>query len=311
MNKDRILVIAGPTAVGKTEYAIDAAVNFNGEIVSCDSMQLYKYMDIGSAKPTANEQKQAVHHMIDFLDPREEFSVAKYHELAKVSIQDIKARGKLPIISGGTGLYLNSLLYKMDFADSHKDDEYRKFLEKEAAENGAEYLHELLLHKDPDAAERIHPNNTKKIIRALERLKDGETSVRPFAGITEEESAYDPLLICLTRNREELYERINMRVDMLVEAGLLEEVKRLLAMGLTADDISMKGIGYKEIIGHLEGEYSLNEAIELTKKNTRHYAKRQLTWFRRYDKMNWINLSEYLDEDQAKSEIRKWLKERL
>lgn len=311
MENKRILVIAGPTAVGKTEYAIDAANHFNGEIVSCDSMQLYKYMDIGSAKPTKEEQAMAIHHLIDFVDPRDEFSVAMYREHAKAVISDIMSRGRLPIISGGTGLYLNSLLYEMDFADSPKDEEYRRSLEKTADENGSEYLHQMLEKQDPDAAQRIHPNNTKKIIRALERLKDGEDSVRPFDSISQPDNDYNPLLICLTRDREELYDRINRRVDLLLHKGLTEEVRGLLEMGLTYDDISMKGIGYKEVIEYLDGIVSLDEATENIKKNTRHYAKRQLTWFRRYDTMKWFNLSEYLNDEEAKSEIRQWLKEKL
>ena len=311
MKERRILVIAGPTAVGKTEYAIEAAKAFNGEIVSCDSMQLYQYMDIGSAKPTEAERAEAVHHLIDFLDPREDFSVARYQKLAREAIDDILSRGKLPVISGGTGLYLNSILYDMDFADASGDEKLRETLRKLAEEEGAEALHSQLAELDPDAAARIHPNNTKKIIRAIERLQAGEGRVRPFDGNISENKDYDPLLVCLTRDREELYDRINRRVDVLIEAGLVEEVRSLMDMGLTADDISMKGIGYKEIIAYLEGETSLEEAIDQIKKNTRHYAKRQLTWFRRYDKINVVNLSEYLNEEDAKRGLIGWLEKRL
>ena len=311
MNERRILVIAGPTAVGKTEYAIEAAKAFNGEIVSCDSMQLYRYMDIGSAKPTEAERAEAVHHLIDFLDPREEFSVARYQKLAREAIDDILSRGKLPVISGGTGLYLNSILYDMDFADASGDEKLRETLRKVAEEEGSEALHSQLAEMDPEAAARIHPNNTKKIIRAIERLQAGEGRVRPFDSSISENKDYDPLLVCLTRNREELYDRINRRVDALIEAGLVEEVRSLMDMGLTADDISMKGIGYKEIIAYLEGETILEEAIDQIKKNTRHYAKRQLTWFRRYDKINVVNLSEYLSEEEAKRGLIGWLEKKL
>ena len=311
MNERRILVIAGPTAVGKTEYAIEAAKAFNGEIVSCDSMQLYRYMDIGSAKPTEAERAEAVHHLIDFLDPREEFSVARYQKLAREAIDDILSRGKLPVISGGTGLYLNSILYDMDFADASGDEKLRETLRKVAEEEGSESLHSQLAEMDPEAAARIHPNNTKKIIRAIERLQAGEGRVRPFDSSISENKDYDPLLVCLTRNREELYDRINRRVDALIEAGLVEEVRSLMDMGLTADDISMKGIGYKEIIAYLEGETILEEAIDQIKKNTRHYAKRQLTWFRRYDKINVVNLSEYLNEEEAKRGLIGWLEKKL
>ena len=311
MNENRILVIAGPTAVGKTEYAIEAARAFNGEIVSCDSMQLYKYMDIGSAKPSQAERSQAVHHMIDFLDPREEFSVARYQEMARRTIDEILSRGKLPVISGGTGLYLNSILYDMDFAGASGNPGLREELKAKAAAEGPESLHRMLSELDPDAAERIHPNNVKKVIRAIERLEAGEGRVRPFDGNISENPDYDPLMVCLTRDREELYDRINRRVDALVEAGLIDEVKKLTGMGLTAEDISMKGIGYKEIIEYLDGETSLEEAVDKIKKNTRHYAKRQLTWFRRYDKMFWLDISEYADDETAMRELFSWLDRRL
>lgn len=311
MLKARILVIAGPTAVGKTEYAIRASRSFNGEIVSCDSMQIYKYMDIGSAKPTFEERHAAVHHLVDFADPGVDFSVAEYQKLAHEAISDILSRGKLPVISGGTGLYLNSILYDMDFGSDMQDMQYRKSLEKIAEEQGSPALHEMLRTSDSQAADRIHPNNTKKIIRALERIKCGERTVRPFSGIQNENPLYDPVLVGLTRDRSELYDRINLRVEKLVEMGLADEVKRLMDMGLAADDISMKGIGYKEIIDYFEGKSDFDEAVELIKKNTRHYAKRQLTWFRRYDRMKWFNLSEYLNDDKAYEEIEEWLRKNL
>lgn len=311
MNENRILVIAGPTAVGKTEYAIEAARAFDGEIVSCDSMQLYKYMDIGSAKPSQAERGQAVHHMIDFLDPREEFSVARYQEMARRTIDEILSRGKLPVISGGTGLYLNSILYDMDFAGASGNPGLRGELKAKAAAEGPESLHRMLSELDPDAAERIHPNNVKKVIRAIERLEAGEGRVRPFDGNISENPDYDPLMVCLTRDREELYDRINRRVDALVEAGLIDEVKKLTGMGLTAEDISMKGIGYKEIIEYLDGETSLEEAVDKIKKNTRHYAKRQLTWFRRYDRIHLFDLSAYLTDQEAKRGFISWLEKKL
>ena len=247
MKDRRILVIAGPTAVGKTAYAIEAAKAFDGEIVSCDSMQLYQYMNIGSAKPTEAEQQEAVHHLIDFLDPREPFSVARYQQLARAAIDDILARGRLPIISGGTGLYLNSILYDMDFAGAGEDSDLREELKNIAASEGPEALHEQLRKLDPEAAERIHPNNVKKVIRAIERLKAGEGEVRPFDGGIRVNESYNPLLVCLTRDREELYERINRRVDALIEAGLVDEVRSLTAMGLTADDIKSESRLIKNI----------------------------------------------------------------
>ena len=309
MNK--IIALAGPTAVGKTKFAIKLANEFDGEIVSCDSMQLYEYMDIGSAKPTEEEMKQAKHHLVDMIDPREEFSAAEYQKLAKQAIADIFSRGKLPVISGGTGLYLNSLLYDMDFSAAPQDQAYRQELAEIAEKQGDSVLHSMLAEQDPQAAAAIHPNNRKKVIRALERLRDGETRVRPFSGIKNETKDYDVLLIGLTRDRAELYERINRRVDILVEQGLFDEVSRLRDIGLTAENISMKGIGYKEILDFFSGKYTRDEAIDTIKKNTRHYAKKQLTWFRRYDKMNWYNISEFDNDDNAAGVIAAWVRKNL
>lgn len=309
MNK--IIALAGPTAVGKTKFAIKLANEFNGEIVSCDSMQLYKYMDIGSAKPTPDEIRQAKHHLVDMIDPREEFSVAEYQKLAKQAIAGIFSEGKLPVISGGTGLYLNSLLYDMDFSAAPQDDGYRQELEEIAEKQGDDALHGMLAGQDPQAAASIHPNNRRKVIRALERLREGEGRVRPFSSIKNETKDYDVLLIGLTRDRAELYDRINRRVDILVEQGLFDEVARLRDMGLTAGNISMKGIGYKEILDHFSGKYDRDEAIDTIKKNTRHYAKKQLTWFRRYDKMNWYNISEFDNDDNAAGVIAAWVRKNL
>ena len=311
MSGKRILVICGPTAVGKTKYAIEAAKAFDGEIVSCDSMQIYKFMDIGSAKPTAEELAQAKHHLVDFVDPRDEFSVAEYQTLARAAIDDILSRGKLPVISGGTGLYLNAILYDMDFAKAPKDASYRQSLQKICDEQGPEALHKMLQERDPEAAKQIHENNVKKIIRALERLDSGEENVQPFSNLTKEWEAYDPLIIGLTRDRQELYDRINNRVEMLIDEGLVDEVKRLMEMGLTEENISMKGIGYKEIIDYLNGQITIEEAIDKVQKNTRHYAKRQLTWFRRYDKIIWYDISQFGGDKLAQSEFIKWLEEKL
>ncbi len=306
----KIIVIAGPTAVGKTKYAIATAKAFDGEIVSCDSMQLYKYMDIGSAKPTAEERAEAVHHLVDEIDPKESFSVAKYERLAKSAIEDIFSRGKTPIISGGTGLYLNSLLYNMDFGNAPKDDELRENLEKEAELFGPEYIYEKLREADPEAADRIHPNNVKKVIRALEAASTG-SKITDFTNCNNKCQDYDAILIGLTRNRDELYDRINARVDIMDGEGLFGEVENLLEMGLEEEDISMKGIGYKEIIGFFDGLYDRDEAIELIKKNSRHLAKRQLTWFRRYEDMKWFNISDYAGDEEAIEEILGWLRETL
>lgn len=303
-----ILAIVGPTAVGKTEYAIEMALRLGGEIVSCDSMQLYRFMDIGSAKPTPEDRARVRHHLVDQIDPREEFSVVQYQKQAKRAIADIRARGKLPVISGGTGLYLHSLLYEMDFGAPPRDDKFRKELEDLASQEGSGALHRMLQEQDPLAAQRIHPNNAKKIIRALEAASQGGQGIRPFSQAFVPASEYRPLLMGLTRDREELYQRIDDRVVRLMERGLLEEVKGLLDMGLTESHISMKGIGYKELIAYLHGDCDLETAIRKIQQNTRHYAKRQLTWFRRYDAMTWFNLSQYGSGEQALEDMMAWVK---
>lgn len=302
----KILVIAGPTAVGKTEYAIKAANRFDGEIVSCDSMQLYKFMDIGSAKPTGNEQRQATHHLVDIIDPRMNFSVAEYQKMAKDAIDLVFSKGKLPVIAGGTGLYLNSLLYDMDFGGSMADPSIREKYEQIADSRGNEVVFELLKQKDPKAAQRLHPNNLKRVIRALENIDAGNGGIKDFKEVSTRTSDYDAILVGLTRDRAELYDRINRRVDIMINKGLVDEVKGLMAMGLNADNISMKGIGYKEIIGFLNGEYDLDEAVNIIKRNSRRYAKRQLTWFRRYEDMKWFDLSYQNVEDMLS-----WLEKRI
>ena len=299
MTGRKIIVIAGPTACGKTEYAIRVAENTGGEIVSCDSMQIYKFMSIGSAKPTAEELSRAKHWLVDKIDPRDDFSVARYRDMAKDAINDILSRGKTPIIAGGTGLYLNSLLYDMDFSEADRDLELRQTLMDEADLFGPEYVYKKLEAIDPVKASKIHPNNLKKVIRALEGASNGK-GIAEFSELTARTGDYDVLLIGLTRDREELYDRINRRVDIMVEQGLFGEVEELLEMGLQEEDISMKGIGYKEVIAYYDGQMTEDEAIDKIKQNTRHLAKRQLTWFRRYEDMHWINITELGDEGAMK-----------
>lgn len=303
----KIIAICGPTAVGKTKFAIDVALKMNGEIVSCDSMQLYKFMDIGSAKPTVEEMSKVRHFLVDEIDPREPFSVVKYQALAKKAINEIFDKDKIPVIAGGTGLYLNSLLYDMDFSAPPKNDDYRRSLFEEAKELGAMSVHNKLKQVDPDAAERIHPNNVKKVIRALEAAESGD-KVKDFAKDPVKTKDYECILIGLARDREELYDRINKRVDGLMEQGLVDEVKGLMEIGLTYEDISMKGIGYKEIINYLNGEYPVEEAVRLIKRNTRHLAKRQMTWFKRYENIKWFNISDYDSEADCLGDIILWLK---
>lgn len=293
--KIRIIVLAGPTASGKTEAAIRLAGRLNGEIVSADSMQLYKFMDIGSAKPTPEERKQAVHYLVDEIDPAQPFSAADYRQLAGQYIRRIAAAGKVPIVEGGTGLYLNSIVYDMDFGSRPADTARRQELRRIAEEQGPEALHELLRSVDPAAAERIHPNNVIKIIRAVEAAESG-TPIPSFENSFRPSVEFEPIMFCINRDREQLYERINLRVDRMLEAGLEQEVRSLLDRGLGSDNISMKGIGYKEMIAYIHGECDLETAAEQIRQSTRHFAKRQLTWFRRYPDMIWYDVTGGLDE---------------
>ncbi len=290
--KNRIIpVIVGPTAVGKTKYAVQIARKLNGEIVSADSMQIYRFMDIGSAKPTEEEQAAARHHLVDAVDPREPFSVAQYRHMAKECIEDIFQRDKLPVISGGTGLYVNALIYDMDFSAPPADLEQREKYRKTAEEKGPQYLHDILNDIDPDAAARIHPNNVRKVIRAIE-VRNPERKFPLFETSFRSTSDYRCILIGLQRDRAELYDRINRRVDQMISDGLEDEIRSLMSMGLSSSDISMKGIGYKEMIDAMNGRITMEEATELIKRNSRRYAKRQMTWFRRYPDIRWFDLSE-------------------
>ncbi|SHI98165.1 tRNA dimethylallyltransferase [Clostridium cavendishii DSM 21758] len=280
--KKNILVIAGPTSVGKTDISIKIAKKLNGEIISTDSMQIYKEMNIGSAKISKEEMNDVPHHLIDIIAPEEEFSVSEYRELCLKAISDIHNRGKLPILVGGTGLYIDSVTCNMNFTESEKDDEYRDYLWALAEKEGNEKLHSLLKEIDPKSYENIHMNNRKRVIRALEVYK---TTGKPFSSYNEVNKKYDvPYNIfyyVLNMDRVSLYERINHRVDLMLEKGLLEEVIALKKSGLTPSMQSMQGIGYKELMYYLEGSIPLEKAIEMIKQGTRNYAKRQLTWFRR------------------------------
>ena len=288
--KKKILVIGGPTAVGKTELSIELAKRLNGEIISADSMQIYKYMDIGSAKVSKEEMNGVVHHLIDVVDPSENFSVADYKEQGEKAIKEIISRGKLPIIVGGTGLYINSLTCNMNFTEAEKDEEYRKELDKLANEHGNNYIHEMLKDIDPISYKEIHANNRKRVIRALEVYK---LTGKPFssynAGDDFYNSEYDIYYYVLTMDREKLYNRINLRVDIMMEKGLLNECIKLKEMGYTSSMQSMQGIGYKEILYYLEGDVKLQEAINMIKQGSRNYAKRQLTWFRRDPRVTFLD----------------------
>ena len=307
----KVLFLAGPTACGKTEYAIRLARDLDGEIVSADSMQLYRYMDIGSAKPTPEERAQARHWLVDEIDPKQPFNVADYQQKARGSIKEIASRRKLPIVSGGTGLYINALLYDMDFSAPKGDDGFRQRVWRECGED-AQRVHERLRSLDPQAAEDIHPNNVKRMLRAIERLENGEEKLAAFAASTKPYPEYDSLLIGLERDRAELYDRIDRRVDKILEAGLEAEVRGLMDMGFTSSDIAMKGIGYKEVIDCLAAGRPAADAAELIRKNTRHYARRQLIWLRRYPQLHWITLTGDSFDQRAYANmmnlIEPWLK---
>jgi len=281
--------VLGPTASGKTEYAIQLAEKLGGEIVSADSMQIYKYMDIGSAKPTAEERSRARHWLVDEIDPRTPFSAADYQQLALKYIKDIDSRGRVPIVCGGTGLYINSLIYEMDFSAPEGDDGCRQRIFEEEGRD-PQKVHERLRKLDPQAAEDIHVNNVKRALRAIERLENGEEKLARFADATTPSKIIDPVMYGLDMDRARLYERINARVDRLYEAGLAQEVLRLMDMGFKSSDVAMKGIGYKEIIEAVEKGLPPQSASEAIKANTRHYARRQLIWLRRYPQIEWIKV---------------------
>ena len=283
-----VYLIGGPTAVGKSDVALYLAKRIDGEIVNCDSVQLYKHMDIGSAMPTRHDRSLVPHHLFDFIEPDYNMTVAEYQKLALDVIDDILARGKTPVVVGGTGLYMNSILYDMDFAARPVDEARRAELEELAEESGAEYMYDYLSAIDPDAASRIHPNNVRKVVRAIEAWESG-------SGIKDMDELqlnpnYDFKLFGLTMDRTWLYDRINRRVLKLLEAGFVDEVRTLREMGLTKDSPAMKAIGYRELFAYLNDECTLKDAAYEIMKNTRHYAKRQLTWLKRYDDIHWIEI---------------------
>lgn len=290
MSKIPVIAVVGPTASGKTGLAIDIAKYTDGEIVSADSMQIYKHMNIGSAKPTPSERAEAVHHMIDFLEPYGEFSVADYTDMAHQVISDIYSRGKVPIMAGGTGLYINSVINDITFGEIDTDYDLRDELNNTAKEKGNEYLLNMLSDIDPKAAEKMHPNNLRRIIRAIEFYRVTGKKISEHQEETKRtESRYEPLMFCIDWDRAVLYDRINKRVDMMIEEGLADEVKNLVDMGCTREMNSMKGIGYKEVMDYLDGKTSMEETVEIIKQSSRRYAKRQLTWFRRDERIHYLN----------------------
>lgn len=308
--KERLIVIIGPTAVGKTSLSIELAKRFHGEIISGDSMQVYRTMDIGTAKITTTEMGGIPHHLIDIKNPEESFSVAEFQELARNKITEITNKGKIPIIVGGTGLYIQAVLYDYQFSDASSDWKFREEMETRLAEKGKEWLYSQLKQVDPASAERIHPNNTRRVIRALEVFHcTGKTM-----GEREREQStnllYHTALIGLTMDREQLYERINQRVDQMIAEGLMEEVKGLYDKPIR-DCPSVQAIGYKELYEYFSGHVTLEEAIAQLKQNSRRYAKRQFTWFRNKMDVTWFDVSKLQTDEKLLSEILRHIEEKL
>ncbi len=300
LKKKPVLVLTGPTAVGKTALSLKLAAAVNGAVVSADSMQVYRGMDIGSAKILPEERQGIPHYLIDVLEPEEDFNVALFKDMALRAMQEIWKNGQVPIITGGTGFYIQAVLRDIDFSESEGKSDIRSAYEKLAEERGPQALHAILAEKDPEAAREIHPNNLKRVIRALEFYDQTGT---PISRHNEEQRAKDSpycyLYFVLNDERKRLYDRIDRRVDQMIGAGLVDEVRRLKARGLTENNVSMKGLGYKELFPYLDGKCTLSEAVEIIKRDTRHFAKRQITWFKRENGIIWINKNEFNYEDDA------------
>ena len=300
MKKKPLVVLTGPTAVGKTKASIGLAKVIGGEIISADSMQVYEYMDIGSAKIRPEEMQGVPHYLIDDLKPWDEFHVVRFQQMAKNAMEQIYANGHIPIVVGGTGFYIQALLYDIDFTGTAQDDTYRAELENLVKEKGAAYLHNMLRKVDPKSAEDIHANNVKRVIRALEYYRQtGQKMSEHNEEERQKESPYEFVYFVLNAPREQLYARIDRRVDQMIEEGLVDEVKHLKELGCTKEMVSMQGLGYKEILAYLDGKYDLDTAVYTIKRDTRHFAKRQLTWFRRERQVTWIQKEVYdYDEDR-------------
>ncbi len=292
--KKPLVILTGPTAVGKTELSVRLAKRINGEIISADSMQVYRRMDIGTAKIKPEETDGVAHHLIDILEPQEDFNVCLFKELAKKAVNEIYSRGRVPIIAGGTGFYIQAVLYDIDFTETDTDGEYRMKLLQTAKEKGTDFLHAMLREIDPEAADAIHPNNVKRVMRAIEyHHQTGGRMSEHNAKQSGKESPYNFAYFVLNDDRAAVYERIDRRVDMMLENGLLDEVRSLLAEGCDKSLTSMKGLGYKELIDYINGETTFEEAVRILKRDTRHFAKRQLTWFGRERGVTFVNLNEF------------------
>lgn len=300
MQQKPMIILTGPTAVGKSALSVELAKKINGAVISADSMQVYRHMDIGSAKITPEEMQGVTHYMIDELEPDEEFHVVRFVTMAKEYLKEIYADGKIPIIAGGTGFYIQALLYDIDFTEQQCDETYRRQLEDLAREHGAEYLHGILREVDPASAEAIHANNIKRVIRALEFYHlSGKKISEHNETERQKQSPYNFAYFVLTDERAKLYERIDRRVDAMIEAGLVEEVKKLKSKGCSREMVSMQGLGYKEILAYLDGGCTLEEAVYIIKRETRHFAKRQLTWFKRERDVIWLDKRAFGYDDAA------------
>ena len=311
--KKPLVILTGPTAVGKTKASIGLAKAIGGEIISADSMQIYKHMDIGSAKIRPDEMEGIPHYLVDELEPWEEFHVVRFQQMAKAALAKIYARQHIPIVVGGTGFYIQALLYDIDFSENDGDDSYRKELERKAKEQGGQVLHDSLKEVDPAAAEQIHANNVKRVIRALEYYRQtGQRISEHNERERRRESPYRFIYFVLNDDRAKLYERIDRRVDQMMEEGLVDEVKALQDMGCTREMVAMQGLGYKEILAYLNGETELDEAVYTLKRDTRRFAKRQITWFKREREVTWINKGDYdYQEEAILAEMLKHIRERI
>lgn len=306
-----LVILTGPTAVGKTALSINLAKAINGEIISADSMQVYKKMDIGTAKVTPEEMGGVKHYLIDAIEPTEDFHVVRFQKMVLEAMDEIYSKGKIPIICGGTGFYIQAILYDIQFTEQEIDESYRKSLEDYADEFGNEALHTRLNEVDPESASTIPAANRKRVIRAIEYFhQTGEKFSVHNEREKQRTSPYNFAYFVLNDDRGLLYNRIDKRVDIMMKAGLLDEVKMLLAMGCKSGMTSMDGIGYKEIISYLDGNISLEDAVELIKKNSRNYAKRQLTWFRREKEVTWLDKTVLKDDRQLLDYILSQLKEK-
>ena len=300
MDRKPLIILAGPTAVGKTSLSIRLAKETGGEIISADSMQVYRHMDIGSAKITKEEMEGVPHYLVDVLEPEEEFNVVRFQQMAKEAAERIWKKGKIPLVVGGTGFYIQALLYDIDFTENDGDESYRRQLEQKASdEEGASELYEMLKTVDPKAAQEIHPRNIKRVIRALEFYhQTGKKISEHNETQRQKESPYHYAYFVLTDERSRLYERIDQRVDLMMEEGLLDEVCYLKERGVRKDSTAMQGLGYKELYEYLEERYPLDEAVRIIKRDTRHFAKRQLTWFKRERDVIWADKSVIGQEEE-------------